>query len=59
MVIRVIVYANEDSKRAKKSLFERIINWSNDILFPYSHFDNVFRICFGIRSIICFEQSVL
>lgn len=59
MEIRVFVYANREAKSDNKRLFERLIVWSEDIVFPQEYFFKVFQICFGKRCIIDFEYSAL
>lgn len=54
MQIRVIIYANRVAQQSNDRLFERIIDWSDSIEFPYSHFYSVFRICFS-NCLVVFE----
>lgn len=54
MQIRVLIYANRNAQQTDNRLFERIIDWSDSIEFPYSHFYSVFRICFP-NSLVVFE----
>lgn len=55
MNIKISVYLNEVAQVSNKRLFERLIVWSDGILFPYDAFISVMRICFGDKSIITFE----
>lgn len=59
MEIRVFVYANHEAKNANKRLFERLIVWSDDIVFPQEYFYKVFQICFGRRCVINFEYTAI
>lgn len=53
MCIVVKVYQNSVSKAANKRLFERHIDWSDDIEFPFGHILSSLRVLFP-RSIIEF-----
>lgn len=54
MQIRVLIFANRVAQESNDRLFERIIDWSDSIEFPYSHFFSVFRICFP-NCLVVFE----
>lgn len=54
MQIRVLIFANRVAQQTNDRLFERIIDWSDSIEFPYSHFYSVFRICFP-NCLVVFE----
>ncbi len=50
----MIVYQNETCQSENRRLFERIIEWSKDIAFPYDHFFEVMQVCFP-KCIVVFE----
>ena len=55
MNIRVCVFMNESAKNSNVRAFENIVAWNDDIKFPYSHFIDVMKVCFGSKSIVTFE----
>lgn len=56
MCIVVKVYQNSVSKAANKRLFERHVDWSDDVEFPFGHILSSLRVLFP-RSIIEFTAE--
>lgn len=54
-MVRVVVFANRQAKEDNSCLFERFVEWNEDILFPFDVLVSSLRVLFGKSSIIVFE----
>ena len=54
-MIRVIVFLNREACCNRKPVLERLVEWSQDIQFPYDSSIKVFKAIYGAKAIINFE----
>lgn len=55
MQYRVIVYANKNALDGRKCLFERFVEYPENVVFPYTQILNSLKILFGSGVIVVFE----
>lgn len=55
MKIQICVFLNADAQSTGARVFERLIDWDSNLVFPMSKFIDVLSVCFGSKCIIHFD----
>lgn len=49
------MFLNADAQSTGARVFERLIDWDSNLVFPMSKFIDVLSVCFGSKCIIHFD----